>query len=74
MAKLHPGDAAPEFRLPDQHGRMVSLGDFHGQKLLIYFHPKADTPGCTRQACSIRDAREVLRDLGLTVVGLSPPG
>ncbi len=72
MAKLKPGDAAPDFRLPDQHGRMVSLADFRGQKLLIYFYPKADTPGCTRQACSIRDAREALRDLGLAVLGLSP--
>jgi peroxiredoxin Q/BCP len=75
MAKLNPGDAAPEFQLPDQHGRMISLADFRGQKLLIYFYHKADTPGCTRQACSIRDAREVLQDLGLAVVGLSldPP-
>jgi len=72
MAKLNPGDPAPDFNLPDQHGAMVSLGDFRGQQLLIYFYPKADTPGCTRQACSIRDARELLRDLGLAVVGLSP--
>jgi peroxiredoxin Q/BCP len=72
MPKLSPGDAAPEFTLPDQHGNLVSLADFSGQKLLIYFYPKADTPGCTRQACSIRDAREDLRDLDLAVVGLSP--
>jgi len=72
MARLKAGDAAPEFQLPDQQGRTVSLTDFRGQKLLIYFYPKADTPGCTRQACSIRDAREQLQDLGLTVVGISP--
>ena len=72
MARLKPGDAAPEFQLPDQHGQTVRLADFGGGKLLIYFYPKADTPGCTRQACSIRDAREELRDLGLTVVGISP--
>jgi peroxiredoxin Q/BCP len=72
MARLNPGVAAPAFQLPDQHGRMVSLGNFGGQKLLIYFYPRADTPGCTRQACSIRDAREELRDLGLAVVGISP--
>jgi peroxiredoxin Q/BCP len=72
MARLNAGDAAPEFRLPDQHGRMVNLADFRGQKLLVYFYPKADTPGCTRQACSIRDARQELRDLGLAVVGISP--
>jgi peroxiredoxin Q/BCP len=72
MARLKPGEAAPDFQLPDQHGQTVSLADFGGGKLLIYFYPKADTPGCTRQACSIRDAREELRDLGLTVVGISP--
>jgi peroxiredoxin Q/BCP len=72
MAKLQPGDAAPKFQLPDQQDHTVSLADFHGQKLLVYFYPKADTPGCTRQACSIRDAREALCDLGLAVVGISP--
>jgi len=72
MARLKAGDAAPEFQLPDQQGRTVSLTDLRGQQLLIYFYPKADTPGCTRQACSIRDAREELRDLGLAVVGISP--
>ena len=72
MARLKTGDAAPEFQLPDQHGQTVKLADFGGGNLLIYFYPKADTPGCTRQACSIRDAREELRDLGLAVVGISP--
>jgi thioredoxin-dependent peroxiredoxin len=72
MARLKEGDAAPAFELPDQHGQSVKLADFRGHPLLIYFYPKADTPGCTRQACSIRDAREELRDLGLAVVGLSP--
>ena len=72
MARLNQGDAAPKFALPDQHGRTVSLADFGGGPLLIYFYPRADTPGCTRQACSIRDAREQLRDLGLAVVGISP--
>ena len=72
MARLKRGDAAPEFQLTDQHGQTVRLADFGGGKLLIYFYPKADTPGCTRQACSIRDAREELVDLGLAVVGISP--
>jgi len=72
MARLKPGDAAPEFSLPDQHGQTVRLADFAGGKLLVYFYPRANTPGCTRQACSIRDAREELADLGLTVVGISP--
>ena len=72
MAKLAPGDPAPDFELADQHGKMVKLADFKGRKLLLYFYPKADTPGCTRQACSVRDAREELAALGLAVVGLSP--
>ncbi len=72
MPKLTPGDPAPDFVLTDQNGRMVKLADFHGRKLLVYFYPKADTPGCTRQACSIRDARQELADLGLAVVGISP--
>jgi peroxiredoxin Q/BCP len=72
MAKLSPNDVAPEFQLLDQHGRTVKLADFGGGPLLVYFYPRADTPGCTRQACSIRDAREQLRDLGLAVVGISP--
>ncbi|MGA9755507.1 MAG: thioredoxin-dependent thiol peroxidase [Desulfobaccales bacterium] len=72
MARLTPGEAAPEFQLLDQHGKTVSLADWRGGKLLIYFYPRADTPGCTRQACSIRDARKDLQDLGLAVVGISP--
>ena len=72
MARLKAGDAAPAFELPDQHGETVKLADFGGGKLLVYFYPRADTPGCTRQACSVRDAREELRDMGLAVVGISP--
>jgi thioredoxin-dependent peroxiredoxin len=72
MARLKPGEAAPDFQLPDQHGQTVRLADFAGGKLLVYFYPRANTPGCTRQACSIRDAREELADLGLAVVGISP--
>jgi peroxiredoxin Q/BCP len=72
MAKLQPGEAAPDFNLPDQQGKPVKLSDFRGNRVLVYFYPKADTPGCTRQACSIRDARSELADLGLKVLGLSP--
>jgi peroxiredoxin Q/BCP len=72
MAKLQPGEAAPDFTLPDQQGQPVKLSDCRGRRVLVYFYPKADTPGCTRQACSIRDAREELADLGLLVLGLSP--
>jgi peroxiredoxin Q/BCP len=70
MLKL--GDQAPEFDLPDQSGRSVTLADYRGRKLLVYFYPKADTPGCTAQSCAVRDAREDLSGLGVDVVGISP--
>ena len=67
---LKPGDKAPTFTLPDQSGEKVKLADFKGRKVLVFFYPKADTPGCTTQACGLRD---VLPDLGDTVVvGISP--
>jgi peroxiredoxin Q/BCP len=72
MAKLNVGDKAPAFSLPDQDGNPTSLADFRGRRLLLYFYPKADTPGCTKQACSIRDAMEDLSDAGVTAVGISP--
>jgi thioredoxin-dependent peroxiredoxin len=72
MAQLQPGDPAPAFELPDQTGRSVKLADYRGRTLLVYFYPKADTPGCTTQSCSIRDAREDLSGLGVDVVGISP--
>ena len=72
MALLQVGDKAPAFSLKDQEGNETSLTDFQGRKLLLYFYPKADTPGCTKQACSIRDAMEDLADSGVTAVGVSP--
>ena len=67
---LVPGDPAPDFTLPDQDGNDVSLGDFRGRKVLVYFYPKADTPGCTTQAQKLT---AVLPDIGDTaVVGISP--
>jgi thioredoxin-dependent peroxiredoxin len=67
---LNAGDPAPDFALPDQHGDDVALSDMKGRKVLVYFYPKADTPGCTTQACGLRD---VLGDIGDTaVVGISP--
>jgi peroxiredoxin Q/BCP len=72
MTKLNSGDKAPHFRLSDQDGKDVDLEDLKGRKLLLYFYPKADTPGCTKQACNVRDAREELADLGVDVVGISP--
>jgi peroxiredoxin Q/BCP len=72
MAKLKAGDKAPLFSLLDQEGKKVSLSDFKGKKLLLYFYPKADTPGCTKQACSIRDASKELKKYGAAAVGISP--
>ena len=67
---LKPGDPAPPFNLPDQSGQEVSLSGFRGRKVLVYFYPKADTPGCTAQACALRD---VLGNVGTTaVIGISP--
>lgn len=67
---LSPGDKAPAFSLPDQQGNTVELSGFEGRKVLVYFYPKADTPGCTTQACGLRD---ILGDIGDTaVVGISP--
>jgi peroxiredoxin Q/BCP len=72
MANLGEGDKAPNFGLTDQNNREVKLTDFKGRKLLLYFYPKADTPGCTQQACSVRDARQELADLGVEILGISP--
>jgi peroxiredoxin Q/BCP len=69
---LVAGDNAPEFTLADQNGATVKLADFRGRKLLIYFYPKADTPGCTKQACSVRDSRVELKKLQIDTVGISP--
>lgn len=67
---LTPGDKAPAFTLVDQSGRNVALSDFKGRKVLVYFYPKADTPGCTTQACGLRD---ILGEIGDTaVIGISP--
>lgn len=72
MALLKKGDKAPSFTLQDQEGKDVSLVDFLGSKVLLYFYPKADTPGCTKQACSVRDSREDLQELGIVALGVSP--
>ena len=72
MAKLYKGDKAPAFSLTDQNGRLVELADFKGKKVLVYFYPKADTSGCTKQACGIRDARPEIQDLGVVALGISP--
>ena len=66
---LEPGDKAPAFSLPDQDGKTVKLSAFKGRKVLVYFYPKADTPGCTKQACSLRDVAGEIGDTA--VVGIS---
>ena len=70
--KLQPGDPAPAFELREQHGATVRLEDFRGRKLLVYFYPEADTPGCTTQSCDLRDHRQEFDDVGVDVVGISP--
>jgi peroxiredoxin Q/BCP len=72
MPTLAPGDAAPSFSLLDQHGETVTLDGFRGRKVLVYFYPKADTPGCTTQSCDLRDHRQDFAQLGVDVVGISP--
>jgi peroxiredoxin Q/BCP len=72
MAQLKAGETAPEFALADQAGKTVRLSDFRGKRVLVYFYPKADTPGCTKQACSVRDHRQELAELGIVVLGISP--
>jgi peroxiredoxin Q/BCP len=71
-ARLSPGDPAPEFTLPDADGNQVSLSDYRGRRVIVYFYPAASTPGCTTEACDFRDNLTSLNDAGLDVVGISP--
>jgi len=68
---LKEGDAAPDFVSKDQDGNTVKLSDFKGKRIALYFYPKDDTPGCTKEACSFRDADELFRSKGITVLGVS---
>jgi len=69
---IEVGDQAPAFTLSDHAGNPVSLGDFSGSRLLLYFYPKAFTPGCTTQACDLRDRQEAFTDAGWSIIGISP--
>jgi peroxiredoxin Q/BCP len=69
---LNPGDQAPDFTLPDQDGKPVSLSGLRGKTVVLYFYPKADTPGCTTQACGVRDHRSDYEQAGAVVLGVSP--
>jgi thioredoxin-dependent peroxiredoxin len=70
--RLSPGETAPEFTLPDSEGNPVSLSDFRGRSVVVYFYPAASTPGCTKQACDFRDNLGELNDAGFAVLGVSP--
>ena len=72
MTTLTPGLKAPAFKGKDQNGDMVSLTDFKGQKVVLYFYPEDDTPTCTIQACNLRDNFGLLKNNGFTVIGVSP--
>ncbi|MCI7480193.1 thioredoxin-dependent thiol peroxidase [[Pasteurella] aerogenes] len=72
MATLNIGDFAPHFTLLNQDSQPVSLQDFAGKKVLVYFYPKALTPGCTTQACGLRDSKAELDKLGVVILGISP--
>jgi thioredoxin-dependent peroxiredoxin len=72
MAQLEPGDQAPPFTLPDQDGAPIALEDFKGRKLLLYFYPADDTPGCTKEACQFNDNLHAFQAAQVPVVGVSP--
>lgn len=69
---IEQGDRAPEFTLPDQDGRAVKLSDFRGRPVVVYFYPKAATPGCTTQACGVRDHQADYERANAIVLGISP--
>jgi thioredoxin-dependent peroxiredoxin len=70
--RLAPGDTAPDFTLPDADEKRVSLADYRGRRVVVYFYPAAGTPGCTTQACDFRDNLAELNGAGLDVLGISP--
>ncbi len=72
MPRLEAGAVAPAFTLPDADDKPVSLADFAGKRVIVYFYPAASTPGCTTQACDFRDQLSILQDAGYAVVGISP--
>jgi len=69
---IDPGTLAPDFELPDQDGQPVRLSNLRGRPVVLYFYPQADTPGCTVQACGVRDHLPVYEQVGATVIGVSP--
>ncbi|HMU53955.1 MAG TPA: thioredoxin-dependent thiol peroxidase [Nitrospira sp.] len=71
---LEVGDKAPDFSLPDQHGKTVSLKNFKGKQVVLYFYPKDDTPGCTKESCDFRDIESQIVRAGAVIVGVSMDG
>jgi thioredoxin-dependent peroxiredoxin len=69
---LEAGKPAPAFELADQEGQIHTLSDYHGETIVLYFYPKDDTPGCTKEACSFRDAYADFRKAGVEIIGISP--
>jgi len=74
MATLEVNQKAPAFEATNQDGKSISLAQFNGKKLVLYFYPKDDTPGCTKEACNLRDNYEVLKNNGYEILGVSPDG
>ena len=72
--KLQVGDPAPDFELPGDGGQTIKLSDFRGKRIVLYFYPKDDTPGCTTQACGFRDAYLQIEERNAVVLGISPDG
>ena len=71
MNTLKQGDKVPDFSAKDEQGNIVSLNDFKGKKLIVFFYPKANTPGCTTEACNLRDNYEILKEQGYELLGVS---
>jgi len=71
QSPLKAGDRAPDFTSKDQDGKTISLADFHGKKIVLYFYPKDQTPGCTKEACNLRDNFDALTGAGYTILGVS---
>ncbi|PLS68442.1 MAG: thioredoxin-dependent thiol peroxidase [Cyanobacteria bacterium M5B4] len=69
---LQVGDQAPDFSLPDREGNIINLSDFRGKRVVLYFYPKDDTPGCTKEACGFRDIYQELQNRNVVVLGVSP--
>ena len=72
MSLPEEGQKAPYFKLQNQDGKFISLSDFSGKKLILYFYPKDNTPGCTAEACNLRDNYSMLQDNGFAIIGISP--